>query len=117
MRHVTLPHTTRDRIRHVPADTWDCVTCLDTWLHWLQPYNWLDTSWPVSRVIINIIIIILVIIVIIIIVKLFRALLNGGKIVFCCFCKTTSQDLKSKLRKTDIFLKTLGESVKIEEQR
>ena len=48
MRQVTRPrgHVTRAL---EPGDTWACVTCVDTWLHWLQPHNWLDTSWPAAR--------------------------------------------------------------------
>ena len=48
MRRVTRPrgHVTRTL---EPGDTWACVTCVDTWLHWLHPHNWLDTSWPAAR--------------------------------------------------------------------
>ena len=48
MRQVARPpgHVTRAL---EAGDTWTCVTCPDTWLHWLHPHNWLDTSWPAAR--------------------------------------------------------------------
>ena len=48
MRRVTRPpgHVTRAL---ETGDTWGCVTCADTWIHWLHPYNWVDTSWPAAR--------------------------------------------------------------------
>ena len=74
MRQVSQP---RSVVTHdtLPGDTWqDCVTCLDTWIYWLQPLNWVDTSWPLSRVIINSVLFIIIIALIFVIVKIVRSL-------------------------------------------
>ena len=109
MRQVTVPHQTR--VQHVvtAGDTWDCVTCLDTWLHWLQPHNWLDTSWPISRVVINVAGCVIIVLIVIILFKIFRLCVRGGESAFCCF---NSKDNSFKSSKTnfqyaDLILKEL----------
>ena len=112
MRQVTVPHQTR--VHHVTAvgDTWDCVTCLDTWLHWLQPHNWLDTSWPVSRVVINVSGCVIIIIIVIILIKIFRLCVRGGEsALFCCF-NNKDNSLKSSQNNfqfADLILQELKE--------
>ena len=77
MRHVSPPPATWSH-GVTSVDTWDCVTCLDTWLHWLHPLHWVDTAWPLSRIIINTVIILIFVIAITIMFKIVKH--------YCCCC-------------------------------
>ena len=60
LRPVSAPPAPGTRALPPGGHTWDCVTCLDTWLHWLQPHHWLDTAWPASRVAVNLVLVLVV---------------------------------------------------------
>jgi len=104
MRRVTRPpgHVTRAL---EAGDTWTCVTCPDTWLHWLHPHNWLDTSWPAARVIINILLTLILMVCLLVIIKMLRCLKEGTS-AFCCFCHNTqSSKTRKDLKLANIHLK------------
>jgi len=104
MRHVSVPTHVSG---HVDIDTLDCVSCLDTWLYWLEPHNWFDTSWPFSRVIVNLVIVISFVLSVIIIAKMVnfvKFILKSGQSVFCCVCQKNSKKKREKLKKRDVLL-------------
>ena len=58
----------------------DCVTCVQAWLHWLDPAHWLDNIWPQSRVVIVSITLLAVIILLVIVCRLLLSVCR------CCGC-------------------------------
>ena len=58
----------------------DCLSCGTAWLHWLDPDNWLDTSWPQARIVILLTMAVMGIIAILITCKLVRSICR------CCGC-------------------------------
>jgi len=104
MRHVSVPKQIDDAI---DVDMLECVTCLETWLYWLEPQNWLDVSWPVSRVVVNIFILLSVVLSIIIIAKIAKTvkfIVKSGQSVCCCVCQNFSEKKKRKLEIRDVLL-------------
>ena len=119
MRHVSVPH--QRRVHHVAAagDTRDCVTCFDTWVYWLQPHNWLDTSWPVSRVIINVVVCVIIILSVIIFVKIMRMCVWGGETALCCFINKDKslKSSKTNFQFADLILKELKDFKTVKRDR
>ena len=47
LRGVTRPRGPLTSLE--PGDTRSCLSCVETWTHWLHPANWVDTQWPAAR--------------------------------------------------------------------
>ena len=58
----------------------DCISCLQSWLHWLDPAHWLDNIWPQSRIVIVTITLFSVIIILLIILRFLLSICR------CCGC-------------------------------
>ena len=67
----------------------DCLSCSDSWLHWLDPQQWMDTFWPHTRVVILITMISLGIILTLLLCKVTR--------LFCQCCTDPQIKIKKKI--------------------
>ena len=73
---LTIPDTA------AAAGARDCgVTCVSSWLYWLDPGHWLDTIWPQSRILISVILLVIIIIILILVCKMMLAICK------CCGCR------------------------------
>ena len=73
---LTIPDTA------AAAGARDCgVTCVSSWLYWLDPGHWLDTIWPQSRILISVILLVIIIIILTLVCKIMLAICK------CCGCR------------------------------
>ena len=82
----------------------DCLGCSSTWLHWLNPDQWLNSMWPQARIIITVIMSVVVIITIFLIWRVW------GKICKCIV--PNKKNSKKKKILGDILLSELETAMK-----
>ena len=63
----------------------DCLSCGSAWLHWVDPDNWLETSWPQTRIVILVTMVVMGILVILTTCKLVRIICK------CCGCTASKK--------------------------